>query len=66
MCFYEAKFPLPNSFRFENYWIKMEDFQSLVHNAWFEKKIAVTPKQLHVKLTVLRQRIIFLEKREDR
>ena len=39
------------SFRFENYWTKMEGFQDLVHNTWNRPVASALPmKRLHIKM----------------
>jgi endonuclease/exonuclease/phosphatase family metal-dependent hydrolase len=34
ICVCATKFPLPNTFKFENFWLKLKEFNDLVQHAW--------------------------------
>jgi exonuclease III len=58
LCMSQTKFPCPNTFKIENFWLHMTDFTSMVVTYWQQQSMAHNPNQLHKKLIGLRQRII--------
>jgi hypothetical protein len=63
LCTSLTKFPLPNTFRFENFWLKLPDFIDLVRQTWALQPTAQTTTELHIKLIKMRQ-VIRVWKRE--
>jgi Reverse transcriptase (RNA-dependent DNA polymerase) len=61
-CQCSTTFPQANTFKFENYWLKLEDFRSLVQTTWEQKPMAESPHQLGQKLIDLRQAITIWRK----
>jgi exonuclease III len=61
-CQCSTTFPQANTFKFENYWLKLEDFRSLVQTIWEQKSMAENPHQLGQKLIDLRQAITIWRK----
>jgi hypothetical protein len=55
ICQCSTVFPKPNTFQFENYWLKLPEFQELVLNTWQQHGKTVTPSQLQEKLVMLRR-----------
>jgi Reverse transcriptase (RNA-dependent DNA polymerase) len=58
-----TKFSLPNTFQFENYWLRLIDFIALVQNSWTQSATSRNPIELRNKLIKLRQKIINLKTR---
>lgn len=56
-CSCTTKFPLPNAFNFENFWLRLPDFKEVVQFTWTQKPVADTPHQLHSKVVMLRKSI---------
>jgi hypothetical protein len=55
ICQCSSEFSKSNMFRFENYWLKLPEFQELVINTWQQHEKAVTPSQIQEKLVMLRR-----------
>jgi hypothetical protein len=56
-CQCPTTFPQSNTFKFKNYWLKLEEFRSMVQTVWEQKPMAENPYQLGRKLSDLRQAI---------
>ncbi|XP_078156078.1 uncharacterized protein LOC144551855 [Carex rostrata] len=52
-----TNFKKTNVFRFENMWLKNQDLEEVVSNAWNTNQPAHTPKQLHDKLMATQRQI---------
>jgi hypothetical protein len=63
-CKRSTEFPLPNTFRLENFWLKLPEFKHLIANTWSQQAIAQNPKELQGKFIRLRKAIT--EWRNDR
>jgi hypothetical protein len=50
-------FSLPNTFKFEKFWLRIQGFKELVHQIWEQEAIADNLKALHNKLLKLRKAI---------
>jgi hypothetical protein len=57
ICHCETKFSCPNSFRIENYWLAMTDFNQLITEFWINRPLAQSPTQLQQKLLGLRKKL---------
>jgi hypothetical protein len=55
LCICSTKFPMPNTFKFEIFWLRIQGFPELVQQTWLQKSIADTPKTLHQKMIKLRK-----------
>jgi hypothetical protein len=62
LCTCSTKFSLPNTFQFENYWLRLIDFIALVQNSWTQSATSRNPIELNNKLIKLRQKIITWKK----
>jgi hypothetical protein len=58
ICSCETKFPCPNSFKIENYWLKLTEFRDLVKDCWQQTPQAQNPQELHNKLIKLRKKML--------
>lgn len=56
-CTCSSFIALPNTFKFENYWLKLEEFDHLILTTWANMPLAIAPQELTKKLTKVRQEI---------
>jgi exonuclease III len=56
-CTCSTTFPLPNTFRFEIFWLKLPEFKDLVHASWDRTTLVENPYMLQQKMIKLRKSI---------
>lgn len=63
ICEIQTKFPVPNVFRMENSWLKVESFLLLVERTWAQHQIAADPISFAKKMEHLTKEIIVWKKK---
>jgi hypothetical protein len=61
-CICSTKFSLPNTFKFENFWLKLADFTDTMKQTWAKDDIAKNPQEPHQKFIKLRKTIRYWER----